>query len=609
MIRLGLLLLSVFGVVVVDVVWPGWNAGLDEHVSDLAWRMAASKQSERRVVLVDIGESSLREFGSWPWPRSQVAQLSQKLAAYGVSKQIFDIVFEAPRDDDAKLAAALSASPSVIAQVFVLDHGAAVASGSLIGGVIKPACPAEWPKAIGYVAPAAALGVGAAGHITPRIDADGAVRRMPAMVCYQGMGYPALPLVGLMSGGVGSMSLLPGQGWLDPAYRLAIGRSGAGVPVSASGDVRIPYRIHPDGVVAVAAADVLMGRVPAELLRGALVVVGSTALGVNDAVPTPFNGATAGMLIHAELLTGLLDQRIPYTPKGAALIQVLTLLLLAGGLLVVAAKTQRANIFLPLFGLAGASLVAIGHVALLLLANLWIGWLAVAAPVLLLAMLLAVYEHWRSRSERERLYSHLSSYLPAAVANALAGQQPSDRVQAERREVTVLIADIRNFSAYCENAPAEEVAAVLHAFIVTAQQVVEEHGGVVEAVQGDSVLALWPQPDIRAVSAARVLLACAPQFLPDTLPENLAPLALGIGMEAGPALVGSIGPKRRRTHAAMGATVTTASRLQAMTSDLAEDVLIGPALAQYLPPECLRGLGQFLLEGMRRPKNVFALIN
>ena len=56
----------------------------------------------------------------------------------------------------------------------------------------------------------------------------------------------------------------------------------------------------------------------------------------------------------------------------------------------------------------------------------------------------------------------------------------------------------------------------------------------------------------------------------------------------------------------MGATVTTASRLQAMTSDLAENILLGPLFAQALPEDRLRGLGQFLLEGMRRPQNVFA---
>ena len=147
---------------------------------------------------------------------------------------------------------------------------------------------------------------------------------------------------------------------------------------------------------------------------------------------------------------------------------------------------------------------------------------------------------------------------------------------------------------------------MLHTYIVIAQQVVEEYGGVLESMHGDSILALWPGIDTRAVDAARVLVKRAREFLPASLPAHLAPLALGAGVEAGVALIGSIGPQRRRTHTAMGATVTTAGRLQAMTADLAESVLIGPVLADAMPIDSLHGLGQFLLEGLRRPQHVFA---
>ena len=278
-------------------------------------------------------------------------------------------------------------------------------------------------------------------------------------------------------------------------------------------------------------------------------------------------------------------------------------------LILVASRTQRANIFLPVVGVVSVIIVMGLHLTLLLLADMWVAWSHIALSLMLLALLLAIYEHWRSRIQRERLYSHLSSYLPAAVGNALATQNPSGSVQAARREVTVLIADIRNFSAYCESAPAEEVAAVLHAFIITAQETIEAQGGVVEAVHGDAILALWPQHDVRAVQAARNLLELAPQFLPSVSNYELEPLSLGVGLEAGSALIGSVGPIQRRTHTAMGITVTTAARLQNMTCDLAEGILIGPVLAQAVPEEQLRSLGRFLLEGMRRPKDIFAIIN
>ncbi|MFO1381153.1 MAG: adenylate/guanylate cyclase domain-containing protein [Chitinivorax sp.] len=599
------MLLPVFLLALAGLLAPGWTQGLDEFAGDLGWRLAASRQPERRVVLIDIDEASLRELGPWPWPRGQVAELARRLEDYGARKQIYDIVFETPRAGDVQLAEALLTSRASVAQIFVLDRGVAVKSGNPVGALAGEKCPPGLPQAAGYIAPSASLAVSSVGHITPRIDKDGAVRRLPLLVCLGQQVYPALALAGLLDSRASVPRLQAGVGLLDPAQFLAFGPHGQ-IPLSASADVRVPYDIAPENLVAISAADVMAGRVPARLLQGKTVLVGSTALGVNDAVPTPFNGATAGMLIHAELYVGLLDGRIPYTPRGVLLLQAVLFVAGGCGLLLVAGRARRANVFLPLLGVLGAFLVFALHIALLLLARLWLGWAAVALALLLAALLLAIYEHWRSRSERERLFSHLSSYLPAAVASALALQRPSGAVQAERREVTVLIADIRNFSAYCENAPAEEVAAVLHAYITIAQQVVEEYGGVLEAMHGDSLLALWPRLDSRALDAADKLIKQADRFLPAVLPENLAPLALGVGIESGPALIGSIGPQRRRTHTAMGATVTTASRLQAMTSDLAENILLGPLFAQALPEDRLRGLGQFLLEGMRRPQNVFA---
>ena len=603
--RVALLLLPVFLLALAGLLAPGWTQGLDEFAGDLGWRLAASRQPERRVVLIDIDEASLRELGPWPWPRGQVAELARRLEDYGARKQIYDIVFETPRAGDVQLAEALLTSRASVAQIFVLDRGVAVKSGNPVGALAGEKCPPGLPQAAGYIAPSASLAVSSVGHITPRIDKDGAVRRLPLLVCLGQQVYPALALAGLLDGHASVPRLQAGTGLLDPAQFLAFGAHGQ-IPLSASADVRVPYDIAPENLVAISAADVMAGRVPARLLQGRTVLVGSTALGVNDAVPTPFNGATAGMLIHAELYVGLLDGRIPYTPRGVLLLQAILFVAGGCGLLLVAGRARRANVFLPLLGILGAFLIFALHIALLLFARLWLGWAAVALALLLAALLLAIYEHWRSRSERERLFSHLSSYLPAAVASALALQRPSGVVQAERREVTVLIADIRNFSAYCENAPAEEVAAVLHAYITIAQQVVEEYGGVLEAMHGDSLLALWPRLDSRALDAADKLIKRADRFLPAVLPENLAPLALGVGIESGPALIGSIGPQRRRTHTAMGATVTTASRLQAMTADLAENILLGPLFAQALPEDRLRGLGQFLLEGMRRPQNVFA---
>jgi adenylate cyclase len=89
-------------------------------------------------------------------------------------------------------------------------------------------------------------------------------------------------------------------------------------------------------------------------------------------------------------------------------------------------------------------------------------------------------------------------------------------------------------------------------------------------------------------------------------PPGLEPLALGIGIETGSALIGSFGPARRRTHTVLGETVTVAVRLQALTVDLAQPIVVGEHSARRLPKDALISLGSFLLEGLRTPREVYA---
>ena len=73
---------------------------------------------------------------------------------------------------------------------------------------------------------------------------------------------------------------------------------------------------------------------------------------------------------------------------------------------------------------------------------------------------------------------------------------------------------------------------------------------------------------------------------------------IGVGIETGTALVGSFGLARRRTHTVLGQTVTVAARLQALTADVAEPILLGSGAAKHLPEGTLYSLGDFLLEGL-----------
>ena len=109
-----------------------------------------------------------------------------------------------------------------------------------------------------------------------------------------------------------------------------------------------------------------------------------------------------------------------------------------------------------------------------------------------------------------------------------------------------------------------------------------------------------------ALDAAISLQQAIQGVLPDPAPAGLEPLALGIGVETGPAMSGSFGLASRRTHMVMGRTVTIASRLVAMTADLGHPILVGEGLAAQVGGIGLKSMGTFLLDGLRVPHHVYA---
>ena len=643
-VRYGLVGLSVFLALLVWASINTWSPaglrGLEERAGDWTWRATATSTDERRLLIVDIDERSLTEIGPWPWPRATQARLIQALADAGVRQQTFDIVFSDSRPDDTLLLKAIQTHRPVLAQVFALEQGGAPSTGQLTGALDWTTCPAPFASATGFIANQRLFATqpdnpqgppNYTGHITPRIADDGIVRHQPAIICWADQSYPSLSLATLMQGSAEKTLKLQRGNWFEAPWHLAGGNQAMGkIPLDERGDIRISWRLQPESFISISAADLLSGRagnsLPTDLLKGAWVLVGSSAFGLNDTIATPFGGADAGMQAHAQMITALIDGRTPYTPRAAPLGQLLATLLGITLLFRLTKATPGSKRFpiqlLPIAAFAWCLLIWLTHATLLITAAIWVGWIAPALIVLLTGLFTSILFHAKSRVDRDRLYTHLSSYLPAPVAASLALQSPSGAIKASTVQVSVLFADIRNFSAYCEARPPEEAAAVLHAFFSVATRVVEAQGGVIEAFQGDAVIAVWnanldphtPSNTTatqvthaqQALQAAIKLQAAMQDVLPDPAPAGLEPLSLGIGVETGPAMAGSFGLASRRTHMVMGRTVTIASRLVDMTADLAHPILVGEGLAGQIGGSGLQSMGTFLLDGMRVPHHVYA---
>lgn len=595
---------------------------LEERLGALAWTLSPDTEIEQRLTVVAIDEQSLAEVGPWPWSRQQLAELVTAIDNAGAQLQLHDIVYpEAKPGDEVFLSALQNASSAVIAQVPILalsGAGQAVKAGQLSHAVSGLSCGSSTsiPIANGYLAPNSNLAAVAKGHITPIIASDGSVRKAPALICVDGEAYPSLALTAFLQGSRSSnwpVTLEPGSSFLDPSYILSLDDyPGLNVPLDNEGNMRISYGSDPSVYRAISAADVLNGNADASLLENAWVLVGATAFGMGDIVPTPYSGAVPGVELQARMLGSLLDVDVPYTPRGAVWILVLVSLIYAAGLNYLARFRGRvAAIGLPVAAILLPLLALTLHIQILHSLNVWLGWLYPAVFGICASSLLLLQDQGRVRLEQGRVFGNLNSYLPEEIAREIAFSLPSSDINAQRRNVTLLNADLRNFSAFAEIRPPEESAAVLHFFFTKATEIIEHHGGRVHEFKGDGLLSVWEGNDShagqQALNAAQEMqYALHNSLIQDHSPNGLEPLALGIGIEQGPVLIGSIGPAHRRSHTLLGETVGIVLRIQEMTAELAHPILLGECVARQLGDEELESQGSYLLSGLTIPHVLFA---
>ena len=181
----------------------------------------------------------------------------------------------------------------------------------------------------------------------------------------------------------------------------------------------------------------------------------------------------------------------------------------------------------------------------------------------------------------------------------------SERVEPEWAMVTVLFVDIRGFTAFADRSTAREAVDYLNEFFAVAVPVVSAHGGHVNKLLGDGLLAVFgapePLPDHadRALAAATELLALVDSELGERC-------RVGIGVNSGLVLVGTIGAREVVELGVVGDPVNVAARVQDATRDLGESLLVTEATRVLLEDE--RGLeprGTISLRGKARPIGVY----
>jgi CHASE2 domain-containing sensor protein/signal transduction histidine kinase len=317
------------------------------------------------IVVVEIDNASIAQLGRWPWPRSVHAKLLERIAAAKPAAVIYDVLFTEANPQDAELARAIALSPTYLPVLLT------AADDSARRVVVEPVAPLAH----------AAAGL---GHINLEVDSDGIVRSVARYEGDAASRWPQLmvPLAEAVQRGSLRLNGRP----RSPAS-TATGSDGID---GSEGRFLIPFGPNAQNYTRLSFARVLAGDVPAEQLRGRIVLIGVTASGLYDRFATPVSGKLGplpGVYIHANVLDTLLTGREiepvhPWILFGVSLAPLAALL---AGFLVLSPRRS-----LLLTGALGL-LAAAGSAALLYGARLWM------PPVPAILGLVAVYPIWNWR--------------------------------------------------------------------------------------------------------------------------------------------------------------------------------------------------------------------
>ncbi len=607
---------------------------------------------ELPVRVVAIDDASLREFGQWPWPRDRVARMIDLLQSSGARAIGLDIVFAEPDrnspdqitaglpletrtavqnafgntliSNDTIFAKSLAKSRSVLAQVLTADptnaQNKSKASFAFVGD--NPAAFA--PYYSGAITPLGPLlesasGVGAV-NITP--ENDTIVRRIP-LVFSSALGLiPSLDLelLRVAQGAdtivVKSSNASGAQAFGQRTGLAAIKTGEIVVQTDGSGAVRPRFSNDPT-VRHISAAAILHQDVALQSVRDKIVLIGTTAAGLNDTHATPLSGAVAGVDIHADLLESIFSgtslDRPDFSPALEASIAIV-LCALAG---------VMALWLSPLWGAFSALALAATTFA----GSFWvyqnfdslIDALLPSSFALIAFGGTALKKYWQVERQRRWVSAAFSRYVAPELVDRLAANPENLKLGGETRELTIMFCDVRDFTARAETMSAQAVVRFLNRLHTPFSRVILDSGGTIDKFLGDGLMAFWnaplsvPDHAKCAAQAALEMVKICRNMDAELSKEAVAagqpylPLHIGIGLNTGTVFVGNMGSDQRFDYSIIGDAVNVAARLEAVTKTMHTPILLARSTADLCHDMDVRRVGGLTLKGRSDETDVYAL--
>ncbi len=616
--------------------WSGTLEPYELKSMDLMMRLRGPAPADPRVVVCDIDAVGVDRIGQWPWPRDVLASLVDRLAEGGARVIAFDVVFSEParagaHEDEALERALRRAGNVVLGYYFRREAVRPVpwgGSGPRAGGdpanILDSAIEQVIEPPDGYPIPERpdvepnidrlAAAADSQGFFSIDPDADGVLRHYALVSRHGGAFHPALAVRAVQRAlGAGPLALEPHQGRLP---RLVV--AGRPVPADESGRLWINYRGPAGSFTTVSALDAIEGRAPGGAFRDRIVFIGASETGIADLRATPLAGIVPGVEVHATVADNLLNGRFIHDTAVQLAVSLAAVLALGPvvGLLVTAFPRS-------LVGAGVAAAVVVGW-----LGACWIGLTRFDAHLQLVHPFLAaslsyvgasVYQGVFVEAKARLIKKTFQQYVSPAIVEEMLQDPDRIKLGGERREMTVLFADIRGFTSISETMEPEQVVRLLNEFLTPMTRLVIEAGGTLDKYMGDALMAFFGAPTLQqdhAARACRAALAMRAELVrlnaawreAGILPPG-GRVGIGVGVNTGVMSVGNMGSDAVFDYTVIGDHVNLGSRLEGLNKVYGTEIIVSESTAEAAGPGLLfRELDQVRVKGKQKPVRILELV-
>jgi len=598
---------------VIKVVDPTPLQSLRLQTFDALQTLDEVKQSDE-VVIINIGEKSLQQWGQWPWPRQNFAQLIHDIRQNNGGMIGLTVMFpEADRfGGDEVLASWIKGNGVILSQT--PSTKGVKSTGPHIGtGTIGP-LPAQdfllsWPNLVTNI-PALEEHAEGIGVLASAPQPDLVTRTYPLAIGVEGKIYPSFAIEMLRTytqkpSYILKTSEIGIQEFAVPPFEPIVSQS--------NGTAFIRFNNTFDEVEYVD-----INSLPD--LKGKFVIVGVSAEGIQNAVPTP-KGLMYPQQIQGHMLQNFVDGSNITRNELSPFIELLVAFM---GMVLIGFAVYK----LPLVWTAPISMLILGTEAY---ASVWfytnkLMLIDATFPVIsgfLVFTHSAFNNFYKQYRLRQQIKGQFSKYISPDYVDMLVKDPSLMKLGGERREMSFLFADIVGFTPisekYMKEDDPEGLVDLINNFLDRMTKIILANGGTIDKYMGDCIMAFWNAPipcDNHADMALKSAIEI--ELLGDELEKEMEKLGLprvkfGTGINTGTCIVGNMGSESRLDYSVIGDAVNLGARLEAETRKQDTPILFSEfTLNSFKEPSGIvyENLGSVNVKGKEEPVKIYApLIN